>query len=68
MTGILPPFRAYSFRHLHSPQLQHPSQDTFHAMGTLSYHPKKSVDFLESVASVSRLQVPTIFGAESLDW
>ena len=29
---------AYSFRHLHSPPLQHPSRDTFTAVGTLSYH------------------------------
>ena len=38
MAGILPPLRAYSFRHLHSAPLQHPFQDTFSAVRTLSYH------------------------------
>ena len=37
MWGILPPISAYSFRHLHSPPLQHPLQDAFAAVGTLSY-------------------------------
>ena len=36
--GILPPIIAYSFRHLHFPPLHRPSQDGFHAMGTLPYH------------------------------
>jgi hypothetical protein len=36
--GNPPPHCAYSFRHLHSPPLQHPFQDTFSAVGTLSYH------------------------------
>jgi hypothetical protein len=62
--GILPPISAYSFRHLHFPKLQHPSQDTFTAVGTLSYHTRQS---LISVASVTGL-VPTIFGANPLDW
>ena len=38
MAGILPPLSAYSFRHLHSSPLQHPFQDTFSAVRTLSYH------------------------------
>ena len=42
MAGILPPLRAYSFRHLHSSPLQHPSRDTFSAVRTLSYHGKRS--------------------------
>jgi hypothetical protein len=36
--GILPPIRAYSFRHLHSPALQRPFRNTFAAQGTLPYH------------------------------
>jgi hypothetical protein len=42
VAGILPPLSAYSFRHLHSPPLQHPLQDTFSAVGTLSYHGSSS--------------------------
>ena len=38
MWGILPPIRAYSFRHLHSSALQLPFQETFSALTTLSYH------------------------------
>ena len=40
--GNPPPHCAYSFRHLHSPPLQHPFQDTFSAVGTLSYHEASS--------------------------
>ena len=39
MWGILLPISAYSFRHLHSSALQLPSQETFSALTTLSYHP-----------------------------
>ena len=42
MAGILPPLRAYSFRHLHSAPLQHPFQDPFSAVRTLSYHASRS--------------------------
>ena len=38
MWGILPPISAYSFRHLHSPALQHQFPSTFSAQATLSYH------------------------------
>jgi hypothetical protein len=40
--GILPPISAYAFRHLHSSALQPPSQETFSALTTLSYHKKDS--------------------------
>ena len=38
MAGILPPLRAYSFRHLHSPSLQLASRLAFAATATLPYH------------------------------
>ena len=38
MAGILPPLRAYSFRHLHSTTLHHASQHGFNAWTTLPYH------------------------------
>ena len=38
MWGILPPIRAYSFRHLHFPRLHRASQHGFSAEGTLPYH------------------------------
>ena len=38
MAGILPPLRAYSFRHLHSPPLQLAFRLTFAAVTTLPYH------------------------------
>ena len=38
MWEILPPIRAYSFRHLHSCPLQHRFPNTFSANTTLSYH------------------------------
>lgn len=49
MWGILPPIRAYSFRHLHSCALQHQFPDTFSADTTLSYH--STPNGVESVAS-----------------
>jgi hypothetical protein len=49
--GILPPISAYSFRHLHSPPLQHQFPSTFTAVATLSYHSKKSEEIFKSVAS-----------------
>ncbi len=64
MAGILPPLSAYSFRHLHSPKLHAAFQQRFDAMGTLSYHTGLPV----SVASVADFKVPTIFGANPLDW
>ena len=69
MGGILPLLRAYSFRHLHSPPLHRPFQDSFAATGTLPYH-EEPLQMKEpsSVASVANFQVPTIFGAGSLDW
>ena len=63
MWGILPPISAYSFRHLHSSALQPPVQATFSALTTLSYHAPKGIRGFGD-----GLQVPTIFGANPLDW
>ena len=68
MWGILPPISAYSFRHLHSPALQNPFQDPFAARATLSYHLDLPEGKSRSVASVTDFEVPTIFGANPLDW
>jgi hypothetical protein len=42
VAGILPPLRAYSFRHLHSSPLQLALRLTFAAVTTLPYHERPS--------------------------
>jgi hypothetical protein len=68
VTGILTLFLAYSFRHPHFPPLHRPSRVGFSAVGTLPYH-----DAQASLRTVIpgfgvELAVPTIIGADALDW